>query len=122
MKQLTRWLPLLPLLIAGIFVFCQALQPAAITEPRVQCTVPAQNLYIEYEYDTKFADARYRGQWLEVEGKVADKLQVSEKQTLLVFEESHFLFGIVCVFDAAKTPALDAVRAGDFVVLRGRCA
>lgn len=99
---------------------CQPAHKAIIHEPLI--SIPALNLYIEYEYNTDLADAHYLGKQLEIKGAITDKIELPDGEIMLVFQKPCDLYGVVCLFEASNAAHVQNIKIGDIITLQGRCA
>ncbi len=120
LKLLFILTPLPIYLLNGFLFIYPPDQEAIINEPVI--SVPALNLYIEYEYDTDLTDEHYLGKRLEIRGAVTDKIELPDGEMMLVFQKPCDLYGVVCLFEASNTAPIQNIKIGDTITLRGRCA
>lgn len=112
--------PLPIYLLNGFLFMCQPAHKEIIHEPLI--SVPALNLYIEYEYDTELADAHYLDKQLEIKGAITDKIELPDGEIMLVFQKTCDPYGVVCLFDTSNAALVQHVKIGDTITLQGRCA
>lgn len=112
--------PLPIYLLNGFLFMCQPAHKEIIHEPLI--SIPALNLYIEYEYDTELADAHYLDKQLEIKGAITDKIELPDGEIMLVFQKPCDPYGVVCLFDTSNAALVQHVKIGDTITLQGRCA
>jgi len=112
--------PLPIYLLNGFLFMCQPAHKTIIHEPLV--SIPALNLYIEYEYNADLADEHYLGKHLEIKGAITDKIELPDAGIMLVFQKPCDPHGVVCLFEASNAAHLQNIKIGDIITLQGRCA
>lgn len=120
LKLLFVLTPLPIYLLNGFLFIYQPVQKTIIDKPDV--SVPALNLYIEYEYNTELADEHYFGKHLEIRGSVTDKIELPDGEIMLVFQKPCDLYGVVCLFEASNAAPIQNIKIGETITLYGRCA
>jgi hypothetical protein len=115
---------LFPALVAG----CNKPKPVATTEAKLEpvAKLSADDLAKEYKANQIGADQKYKGQLVQVTGKVVEigKVPLAGYFIDLGTDVEGDTFGIKCILandDKAAEEKAGKLKAGDTVTLAGRC-
>jgi len=115
-SQVYLGLLLMSVLTVSGLRFYDATKPSEVNNA-ADITLPALNLYMEYEHNAVLANQFYRDKTLKISGKIYDIIHLPDYQTMLVFQNASQLSGVIGIFEQSSLP----VKINDQVTLRGRC-
>lgn len=113
----------LVILGGGAFAYYQYTRPLKpLSEKEADLTIGAAALLDAFESDETSANAEYLGKIVEVSGQVMEVQQAPDSSLVIYLQAGDGLGVINCgVTPTDKTPALQGLKNGDAIVLRGMC-
>lgn len=113
---------LIVVMAGGYYAWHLYNKPVASTlEVKTDYTVQSKVLFADFEADETAANAKYLDKFIEVSGVVRSKNQ-DEMGVNLVLEAGNDFFGINCAIEKGQEEAVEKVKDGDQVTIKGKCA
>ncbi len=110
-------------LIGGIVgIYFYTLGQKDLTNTKADFTMPANELFAEYEANEESANTKYRDKIVEVSGKVAQVTLNTDSTLNVMLMDVDDFSGVLCTFNAISDPASIDINKGDNVVIRGICS
>ena len=106
--------------IVGVYFY--TLGQKDLTNARPDYTLPARELYADFEADENAASAKYLDKVVEVSGTVSHVEMNSDSAMNVMLMDDADMGGVLCTFNNVKKRSSIDVSSGDNVIIRGICS
>ena len=106
--------------IVGVYFY--TLGQKDLTNVKPEYTLPARELYADFEADENAANTKYLDKVLEVSGNVSHVEMNTDSTMNVMLMGKADLGGVQCAFINVVDPSVMKINSGDSVVIRGICS
>ena len=106
--------------LVGVYFY--TLGQKDLTNAKPDYTLPARELYADFEADENAASAKYLDKVVEVSGIVSHVEMNSDSAMNVMLMNDSDMGGVLCTFNNVKKRSSIDVSPGDKVIIRGICS
>ncbi len=112
---------LVALLIIGYVAFLNVPQDSTKGKEAVM-QLGAASLFAEYEKNEKNADIKFIGKIMDIQGQVIGIEKDEAGKGVVILDSGNGMDGIMCTLESSETQKMLALKEGQNVKIRGKCA